>query len=675
MASIWRRGWRGFVPAQRRRIRRKLQSQAFEKRGEFAGRGLRLESLEKRYALDAAPLLDPSASPLLNSVVEDVGVPVGAVGTLVSALIDDGGALSNFSDANGDLPAIAITDVNLGGGTLHYSLDNGTSWSEAGAVSADSAIVLHADSDTRLAFTPAADFNGAISDVITFKAWDRGDGHNNGASGVDVRQGVIDSFSTGGLAQAAAISPDGNTVYVAGDFGGLKIIDTGSLSLQSTYSSATFVKGITLSQDGNTAYIAAYSEGIHVLNVTDPASPTFYDDYDTVGNAQKILLSNDGNTAYVADLDGGVQILNVSDPDDITFVGAFDTDGIAHDLALSPDGDTLYVADNTNGVLALNISIPESPSLITTATSSPSAFGITISDDGSTLFVADSYNGLRAYDIGGSQGGSLTLRSTYNTSGNALGVALSSNGAVAYVADESSGVQIISVSDLDTPAPIATFNTPGMAYGVAVDSTSDNIYVADYHMGLQVTQHLDAFSVDTDIISIDVSPVNDPGAFSGDTSGTGAEDDSSLTGTLTFTDSIDGDTALTFTVSSDASNGTASIDAAGVWTYVPNQHFNGSDSFTVTVTDDDGHDETQVITLTVSPVNDPGSFSGDTSGTGSEDDSSLTGTLTFTDAIDGDSAPNYTVISAASNGTASIDAAGVWTYAPNDTSTALIPLL
>ena len=93
--------------------------------------------------------------------------------------------------------------------------------------------------------------------------------------------------------------------------------------------------------------------------------------------------------------------------------------------------------------------------------------------------------------------------------------------------------------------------------------------------------------------------MNDAGSFSGDTSGTGAEDDSSLTGTLTFTDAIDGDTALTFTVSSDASNGTASIDAAGVWTYVPNEHFNGSDSFTVKVTDDEGHDETQVITLTV----------------------------------------------------------------------------
>ena len=274
--------------ASSRRSRRRLQQQSRRRHR------MRLESLEKRYPLDAAPLLDPSASPLLHSVVEDVGMPDGAVGTLVSALIDNGGALSNYYDANGDLPAIAITDVNLGGGTLHYSLDNGTSWSDVGAVSADSARVLHADTDTRLAFTPATDFNGSISDVITIKAWDRGDGHSNGTSGVDVRQGVIDSFSTGGLPQAVAISPDGNTVYAAAYNGGLTIIDATNpenLSLHSTYSSATLVKGVTLSQDGNTAYIAAYSEGIHVLNVTDPASPTFYDDYDTVGNAQKILLS------------------------------------------------------------------------------------------------------------------------------------------------------------------------------------------------------------------------------------------------------------------------------------------------------------------------------------------------------------------------------------------------
>ena len=84
-------------------------------------------------------------------------------------MIDNGGVLNNYSDEDGDSPGIAITDVNLGGGTLYYSLDNGTSWSDVGTVSADSARVLYADSDTRLAFTPAANFHGNISDVFGFR--------------------------------------------------------------------------------------------------------------------------------------------------------------------------------------------------------------------------------------------------------------------------------------------------------------------------------------------------------------------------------------------------------------------------------------------------------------------------------------------------------------------------
>ena len=164
---------------------------------------------------------------------------------------------------------------------------------------------------------------------------------------------------------------------------------------------------------------------------------------------------------------------------------------------------------------------------------------------------------------------------------------------------------------------------------------------------------------ETQVISLIVTSVNDSGSFTGDTSATGSEDDSAITGTLAFTDAIDGDSAPNYTITSESSNGTASIDATtGAWSYIPNANFNGSDSFTVAVTDDEGHTETQVISLIVTSVNDPGSFSGDTSATGLEDDSAITGTLVFTDAIDGDSAPNYTITSESSNGTcqASIDA-------------------
>ena len=174
---------------------------------------------------------------------------------------------------------------------------------------------------------------------------------------------------------------------------------------------------------------------------------------------------------------------------------------------------------------------------------------------------------------------------------------------------------------------------------------------------------------ETQVISLIVASVNDSGSFSGNTSATGSEDDATIAGTLVFTDAIDGDSAPNYTITSESSNGTASIDATtGAWSYTPNANFSGSDSFAVTVTDDEGYTETQVISLTVTSVNDPGSFSGNTSATGSEDDAAITGTLTFVDAIDGDSVPNYTITSESSNGTASIDATtGIWSYTPNAT--------
>ena len=96
----------------------------------------------------------------------------------------------------------------------------------------------------------------------------------------------------------------------------------------------------------------------------------------------------------------------------------------------------------------------------------------------------------------------------------------------------------------------------------------------------------------------------------------------------------------------------------------------------MTATDDEGHTEIQVISLIVESVNDPGSFSGDTSATGSEDDAAIAGTLVFTDVIDGDSAPSYTITSASSNGTASVDATtGHGRTYQTPTSTAQILLL
>jgi VCBS repeat-containing protein len=70
---------------------------------------------------------------------------------------------------------------------------------------------------------------------------------------------------------------------------------------------------------------------------------------------------------------------------------------------------------------------------------------------------------------------------------------------------------------------------------------------------------------------------------------------------------VDGLTDTTyFTVTTPATNGTAAIDAeTGVWTFTPTDaNWFGSDTFTVTITDNLGGTTTQVVSITLSNVND-----------------------------------------------------------------------
>jgi len=162
-----------------------------------------------------------------------------------------------------------------------------------------------------------------------------------------------------------------------------------------------------------------------------------------------------------------------------------------------------------------------------------------------------------------------------------------------------------------------------------------------------------------------INKLDDEATIGGDTNGT-ADEDNTITGTLTAQDDADGLTdGSIFSVTTEAANGTASIDpASGAWSYTPANNFNGSDSFTVTVTDDDGHTKEQVISVTLISVDDPSIVSGDTSKTGNED-SNISGTLKVTD-FDGLTDGTYFEIStAANNGTATIDAqTGSWSYLP-----------
>ena len=157
-----------------------------------------------------APVLDASRSPVLANAREDAGAPSGAVGSLVSSLVDfavPAGQLDNVTDIDAAASTgIAVVGADTSHGSWYYSTDNGTSWAALGAVSNGSARLLAADGATRLYFQAAANFNGTLAAAITFRAWDQSTG-SNGAAAVDTgANGGTTAFSS--ATDTAALTVD-----------------------------------------------------------------------------------------------------------------------------------------------------------------------------------------------------------------------------------------------------------------------------------------------------------------------------------------------------------------------------------------------------------------------------------------------------------------------------------
>jgi hypothetical protein len=151
-------------------------------------------------AVNDAPILDFTKSPTLAAVIEDPGAPSGAVGILVSSLVDfavPAGQVDNVFDLDsGALLGIAVTavDPNL---TCSYSLNGGATWTAIGAISSSNARLLAADADNRIYCQPALNVNGTIANALTFRAWDR-------SSGVD--GSVANTTANGGITPFSAVT-------------------------------------------------------------------------------------------------------------------------------------------------------------------------------------------------------------------------------------------------------------------------------------------------------------------------------------------------------------------------------------------------------------------------------------------------------------------------------------
>jgi VCBS repeat-containing protein len=102
-------------------------------------------------------------------------------------------------------------------------------------------------------------------------------------------------------------------------------------------------------------------------------------------------------------------------------------------------------------------------------------------------------------------------------------------------------------------------------------------------------------------VNIGVTPVNDAPIAAPDAITT--NEDIPYEGTLPVASDVDGD-IVTYTLANPTQNGIITVNPNGTYIYTPNENYNGTDSFTYTISDGNGGTATYTVDIVVNPAND-----------------------------------------------------------------------
>ena len=225
---------------------------------------------------------------------------------------------------------------------------------------------------------------------------------------------------------------------------------------------------------GDYVFVADESNGVCVIDVSDPRRPELVATCETGDRADRIRIQ--GQHAYVADMDGGMRIIDISNPEEPFETEFVETDGPVQDVAVS--GDFAYIGATRGGVHVADVSDPDNPELIGECNTPGAVIGTLVVGD--LLYIADWEEGLCVIDVSDPQNPEVI--GSEDTPGRAWQVRVL--GDFAYVADGVSGLQIIDVSDPENPQLIGSIDTPDEAVGLyVIDSV---VFITDQESGLRL---------------------------------------------------------------------------------------------------------------------------------------------------------------------------------------------
>ncbi len=428
--------------------------------------------------------------------------------------------------------------------------------------------------------------------------------------------------------------------------------DEGGSVTTDVLSNATDADGdpltVTIDTQGTNGLASVNSDG--TITYTHDGSETTSDSY--------TYTISDGNGGS----DSGVVSITVTPVNDAPVVtgnsdattdegGSVTTDVLSN--ATDADGDPLTVTidtQGTNGLASVN-----------------SDGTITYTHDGSET-TSDSYTYTISEGNGGSDSGVVFITVT------PVNDAPVANDDSATTMEGGSITTDVLLNDMDAEMATLTVTgaTPGNNGFTSVNSDGTITYT---HDGSETTSDSYSYTIsdgnggsDSGVVSITVTPVNDaPVAY--DDSATTSEDTAVTVAVSANDTDVDGLVVPTSAaVLNSPSNGSLVNNGDGTITYTPNPNFNGTDTFSYTIADDDGATDSAIVFITVTPVNDAPVVTGNPDATTDEGGSVTTDVLSNATDADGDPL-TVTVDTQGTNGLASVNSDGTITYTHDGSET------
>ncbi len=258
----------------------------------------------------------------------------------------------------------------------------------------------------------------------------------------------------------------------------------------------------------NYAFLAYADQGLRVIDITNPETPSEVTTYESPGEANGVTFS--GDFVYLADGSAGLRVLFLESPGtqnlELSEISEIDTPGEAYQTAVV--GQTIYLADGSEGLSVISMANPAQPEIIGSINTPGRTSDVVVL--GNYAYIADGAGGLRVINIlDGTQPAEV---GHFDTPGESNSVEVRQitepeQKILAYVADGTGGLRIIDVTEPTSPFEIGVFTAYEMVLDVIV--SGENAFLALGNLGFAIVRVADPADVE------EVGMISTPGEARG----------------------------------------------------------------------------------------------------------------------------------------------------------------